>query len=202
VNAQQRAGILTQAGLLASFAHETSDAPVLRGVFVLSRLLCSAPPPPPPNIPALVEAMPGDPAKTTRQRLEETHTGATCRGCHDAIDGIGFAFEHYDAVGAYRDQDSGLPVDSTGELTGTLDSDGPFNGAVELGQKLSQSAQVQACVAKQWTRYALGSTLTAVDTCAVKEATDRLAATGGDLQEALTALVASDSFRTRTVTLP
>lgn len=199
VSSAQRAGILTQAGLLAGFAHETSGAPVLRGVFVLSRLLCSEPAPPPPNIPALTDPKPTDAPKTTRQHLEETHSGPACIGCHETIDGMGFGFEHYDAVGAYREQDNGLPVDATGVLKHTVDADGPFNGAVELGKKLGQSVQVQACVTKQWARYALGATLDDIDDCAIKQAIEQLQASGGDLQELLPALLASDAFRRRTV---
>ena len=101
-----------------------------------------------------------------------------------------------------RDQCNGLPVDATGKLTDTVDIDGPFNGAVELGQKLEQSVQVKACVTKQWARYALGSTLDDIDDCAIKQAIEQLNASGGDLQELLPALIASDAFRRRTVVKP
>lgn len=202
VDPTQRAGVLTQAGLLAGFAHETSDAPVLRGVFVMSRLLCDSPPPPPPNIPPAPEAKPGDAPMTTRQRLQQTHVKAACVGCHDSIDGIGFGFSHYDAIGAWRDTDSGLPVDATGVLSRTLDVDGPFNGAVELGGKLAKSAQVKACVAQQWYRYALGITAEDVDGCALKSTIEHFNASGNDLRELLIALVSSDAFRRRTVITP
>jgi Protein of unknown function (DUF1592)/Protein of unknown function (DUF1588)/Protein of unknown function (DUF1595)/Protein of unknown function (DUF1585)/Protein of unknown function (DUF1587) len=202
VNPAQRAGILTQAGLLAGFAHETADAPVLRGVFVMSRLLCNEPPPPPPGVPAAPEPKVGDAPMTTRERLALTHVKPECKGCHESIDGIGDGFSHYDALGAYRELDNGLPVDASGVLKNTLDVDGPFDGAVELGAKLAKSAQVRVCVSKEWYRYALGVGENELDTCALKSTVEAFKASGNKLPELLIALSASDAFRRRTVIAP
>ncbi|HMJ14808.1 MAG TPA: DUF1592 domain-containing protein, partial [Polyangiaceae bacterium] len=128
IDKTQRAGILTLAGLLAGFAHETSDAPVLRGVFVLDRLLCDSPPPPPKGVPPLQTEPGGGAPMTTREILEKTHVNSACVSCHDAIDGVGFGFGHYDAVGAYRTTERGQPVNASSELKGTLDADGKFTG--------------------------------------------------------------------------
>jgi len=199
VNPSQRAGLLTQAGLLAGFAHETADAPVLRGVLVLSRLLCDTPPPPPPGTPAAPEAKPGDAPMTTRQRLEVTHVKPECNGCHASIDGIGYAFSNYDAIGAWRDSDNGLPVNAAGVLTNTLDLDGTFDGTVALGAKLAQSVQVKACVTEQWYRYALGVGEEQLNTCALKSTIEHFNASGNKLPELLVALVSSEAFRRRSV---
>ena len=198
VDPTQRSGVLTQAGLMAGFAHETADAPVLRGVFVLSRLLCDAPKPPPAGISPLKGGGPTDQPMTTRQRLELTHVNEACASCHDAIDGIGFAFGNYDAIGAWRTTDNGLPVDATGKLTGTRDVDGTFEGAVELGELLAESEQVQSCFARQWYRYALGAADKEIDACALRSTVERFRDSGNDLRELLIALVSSDAFRRRT----
>jgi hypothetical protein len=198
----ERSGILTHAGLLAGFAHETSDAPVLRGVFILDRFLCSSPPPPPPGVPPLGGQMPGEQPMTTRQRLEMTHSQSTCLGCHASIDGIGFGFSAYDAIGAYRTAENGLPIDATGTLPETSDVAGPFDGAVELGQKLAASMQVQACMAQQWYRYGLGLAKQDVDVCAVRRVVERTRASGFDLRELIVELVEDDIFRRRTVVAP
>lgn len=193
----QRSGILTNAGLLAGFAHETADSPVLRGVFVLQRLTCSAPPPPPANLSTTPPAAdPGTP-QTTRQRFANQHEQGTCAGCHRSIDGIGFAFEHYDALGQWRTTDSGLPVDSTGQFAGSGDLVGTFDGAVELGKKLAASASVRSCVASQWLRYALGIDSTAVAPKALEPMVAALAGSGANMREAVVALVKSDAFRQR-----
>jgi hypothetical protein len=201
LDAAQRAGILTQAGLLAGFAHERSSAPVLRGIFVLDRLLCARPPAPPAEVDtALPELEPGT-KLTTRQQLERSHSSAECAGCHKSIDGAGFGFENYDAVGAWRTTELGLPVDPRGELVGT-DVDGPFTGAAELGKRLATSEQVRACVARQWLGYALAASRQQVDDCALEPIAKAFSGAKGDLRELLVAIAKSDAFRHRPTTTP
>ncbi|HEX7671946.1 MAG TPA: DUF1592 domain-containing protein [Polyangiaceae bacterium] len=198
VGGAERAGILTQAGLLAGFAHERTDAPVLRGVFVLDRLLCATPKPPPVGVNTSLPALMASAHLTTRQQLEGSHVAPQCAYCHDTIDGIGFAFEKYDAVGQWRTTEFDVPVDDTGELRGT-DVDGPVHGAIELGDKLAHSAQVGRCASTQLLRYALGVTRTEIDPCMVKSVVNRFDASGRDLRELLVAVVTSDAFRYRTI---
>jgi hypothetical protein len=194
----QRSGILTQAGLMAGFAHERADAPVLRGIFVLDRLLCRPPAAPPRGVNLVLPELTANARMTTRQQLEESHKSPTCAACHASIDGLGFAFGAFDAIGKHRTTEFGLPVDDSGELVGT-DVDGPFQGAVELGQRLAQSEQVQQCVANQMLRYALAATRMSVSPCMVDGIAKKFAATGGDLRELLVAVVTSDAFRYRQV---
>jgi Protein of unknown function (DUF1592)/Protein of unknown function (DUF1588)/Protein of unknown function (DUF1595)/Protein of unknown function (DUF1585)/Protein of unknown function (DUF1587) len=198
VDAAQRSGILTQAGLLAGFAHQRNDAPVLRGVFVMDRLLCAAPPAPPPNVNTALPELKADAKLTTRQQLEQSHVATACANCHESIDGIGFGFESYDAVGAFRTSELGLPVDPTGNLKGS-DVDGVFHGAVELGQKLAQSEQVRECVSTQWLRYALGVTREEIEGCMVSPIAKSFADSGYDLRELLVTTTKSDAFRYRPV---
>ena len=101
------------------------------------------PPPQPPT-----------PGLTTRQRFEMHDMNACTGGCHAAMDPIGFGFEHYDGIGAFRTTDQNLPVDSTGSIM--LDGQTQtFADAVALAKLLAASPQAQACFAKQMTRYAL-----------------------------------------------
>jgi Protein of unknown function (DUF1592)/Protein of unknown function (DUF1588)/Protein of unknown function (DUF1595)/Protein of unknown function (DUF1587)/Protein of unknown function (DUF1585) len=194
----QRSGILTQAGLMAAFAHETADSPVLRGVFVMDRLLCSAPPPPPPGVTgSITNSSSGSQPMTTRDSFAMTHEQGDCATCHHFIDGFGFGFEHYDAVGQWRDKDNGLAVDATGWIAGTRDADGPYNGAVELGQKLAASMQVSDCVSSQWFRYSLGLGAADVESCDIAPVSQAFANTGGNMQELMIATVTSDAFRNR-----
>jgi hypothetical protein len=194
----RRSGILTQAGLMAAFAHETADSPVLRGVFVMDRLLCSAPPPPPPGVTGSIEGEISNVPMTTRDRFAMTHETGTCASCHHFIDGYGFGFEHYDAIGQWRDTDNGLPVDATGWIVGTNDgSDGAYDGAVDLGQRLANSTQVRDCVASQWFRFSLGLGAADVDTCDLAPIGQAFADSGGDLQALVIATVKSDAFRRR-----
>ena len=198
VDGAQRSGILTHAGLMAGFAHDTADSPVVRGVFVLDRLLCMPPPPPPPNIPPAPPPSQTNP-KTTRDRFAQLHENGVCAGCHHTIDGIGFAFEHYDAVGAWRTQDMGFPVDATGWFNAAPGTNWTFDGAVDLGKKLAQSKLVQACVASHWMRYALGVDAASLDATKVGPVVDAFVAKNLDMRELLVAIVKNDAFRTRVV---
>jgi hypothetical protein len=198
----QRAGILTQPGLLAAFGHQTVSAPILRGVFVRERLLCLPNGTPPPGTPTATPP-PTSTAKTTRQRIAEQHTAQTkCYGCHHAIDGIGFAFEHYDTTGAWRVSENGEPIDASGEVIGADNAtNGTFNGAIELGKKLADSGQVQSCVATEWTRYALGLDREEINEAMVGPITAAFVDGGLDFRKLLAAIVKSEAFRLR-VRLP
>ncbi len=194
VDAKERSGILTQAGLMAGLAHERNGAPVLRGVFVLDRLLCTAPPPPPADINTALPVLTSDAKMTTRQQLELSHGSPTCAGCHSAIDGAGFGFENYDALGRFRTEEFGLPVDPSGQIVGTSDADGKFNGALELGQKLAGSRQVRSCLAAQWLGYALSVTRDEIAPCQSEPLAQKLNQTK-DLRELLVSLATSPAFR-------
>ncbi|NIS34118.1 MAG: DUF1588 domain-containing protein, partial [Actinobacteria bacterium] len=86
---------------------------------------------------------------------EERTSPDTCQGCHRAIDGIGFGFENYDAIGAFRVTDNGMPVDATGAIT-TAEGEEVYDGAVELSAALAESQTVRECVSEQWFRFAAG----------------------------------------------
>ena len=199
VDPTKRAGIVTNAGMLAGFAHTTEDAPVLRGVFVLGRLLCSAPPPPPADVNTSTPAPSSNVPQTTRDRFATQHEQGTCAGCHHVIDGIGFGFEHYDAIGAWRTTDNGLPVDASGWfVTGTAgELEGTFDGAVDLAHKLAASPAVHACVARQWLRYALGTDAASIDATTLEPLVSAFEANHLNMRELVVALVKSDAFRRR-----
>jgi hypothetical protein len=117
------------------------------------------------------------------------------------MDPIGLGFEHYDALGQWRDTENNLPIDATGEIIGT-DVAGTFDGAIELSHKLAQSAQVRACLVEQLFRFAHGRSATAADD-------DRLSWLGGQFEAGsyqikalLLALTQSQAFRFRLVPDP
>lgn len=194
--ADQRAGLLTQPGMMARHAHANQTSPVHRGQAVRERLLLCGPlPPPPPD----VDNVPPDPepGSTTRERFEQHREDPTCSGCHDLIDGIGFGFEGYDGMGVFRTMDGGLPVDASGEILGTSDVNGTFDGAVELSQRLAGSEDVRSCVARQWFRYSLGRMDADEDLCANDELLGRFADSGYHLRTLVHEVVQSDAFRYR-----
>jgi len=148
-----RSGVLTQGALMAVKGNSYRTSPVRRGKLVLNRMLCSIIPPPPPN--AVPDLQSPDPTKTMRQQMADHRNNAACAACHDVMDNIGYAFEHFDGAGKYRTQETGLPVDASG----TIALDGAtvaFNDAVGLGAALAASPQAQGCFTEQWLRYSLG----------------------------------------------
>ncbi|HEX4406329.1 MAG TPA: DUF1592 domain-containing protein, partial [Polyangia bacterium] len=156
----QRAGLLTQPGVLATFAEGDTTDPVHRGLFVLEDLLCGSVPPPPPNVDVTPPTI--TPGTTARERFAQHDAVAGCSTCHAFMDPIGLAFENYDGIGQWRTTESGRPIDASGMLTGT-DVDGPFVGVVQLAQKLASSRQVAACAVRQFFRFGFGRYETAED---------------------------------------
>jgi hypothetical protein len=190
----QRSGILTQAGMLASLASPANDSPVQRGLLVMSKFLCQTPPPPPAGVNTTPPPLDPNTPTTTRQRLEQSHATGGCQACHANMDAIGFAFENYDATGAWRTTENGLPVDATSQLSGT-DVDATFTGAIALNQHLAQSQQVATCVSYEWLRYSLGLDTSSINVPAAANIASTFTTSGGQFTELLVALIKSDYFR-------
>jgi hypothetical protein len=185
------AGILTLPAVLAVTGKPDESSPIYRGRFVREALLCQQLPAPPADIPPAPEVTAG---VSTRERASQHQSNPACSGCHQLLDPIGFAFENYDTLGRYRTEDGGMPVDASGKLVSTRDIDGPFNGVVELGQKLASSAEVRECVTRQWFRYALNRFEQPSDGCSVKGVLDSFDAAGHSLGALPKAIVSTDAF--------
>jgi hypothetical protein len=193
LDANQRAGLLTRIGFLAVTGATNASHPIKRGHKVHERLLCLTLPPPPNNVPP---AKPPTAAGTTRQHVEEHGKMACAVACHSIMDPIGFAFEHYDGIGKWRDQDNNLPVDSTGSIAidgGTK----PFTDAKSLSQVLAGSTEVAQCFATQWLRYAFKRGDSSADRASL-EAVDAAFAKANSVTDLLVGLVGTKSFRYRT----
>lgn len=97
-----RGGVMTHASVLKVSANGTTTSPVLRGVWILDRILGRPAPPPPPNVPAVEPDIRG--AKSIREQLAKHRELESCAGCHAHIDPLGFALESYDVIGGWRDR--------------------------------------------------------------------------------------------------
>src|SRR5262249_7060098 len=107
-----RFGLLGHASILTVTSYADRTSVVLRGKWVLENLLGTPPPPPPPNVPPLKENQPGAKPAALRERMEQHRKSPVCASCHSRMDPLGFALEHYDAVGHFRQTDSGATIDS------------------------------------------------------------------------------------------
>ena len=114
----RRQGVLSHASILASTSHAGRTSPTDRGKWVMEVIL-GTPPPPPPPVPALEEtdtATEDGRQLTTRERMQIHAENPTCNACHQFMDPIGIALDHFDVTGRYRTSDYGLPLDTRGEL--------------------------------------------------------------------------------------
>lgn len=191
----QRAGVLTQAAVMAEHAHADQTSPVHRGQLVRENFLCQPLPPPPAD----VDNVPPDPEPgvTTRERFSQHSGDPACEPCHALIDGLGFGFEHYDGSGAFRSMDDGQPVDASGEIVATMQSNGTYDGAIELAGILAQAPEVRDCMARQWFRFSLGRWEVDEDSCSMDRLATAFADTDYDIRSLIHEIVLSDAFRNR-----
>jgi hypothetical protein len=195
----QRAGLLTHVAVMATLAHNNQTDPVHRGKFVRTGLLCESILPPPPGADiSIPEVAPGT---STRERFRIHQEDPVCKKCHLYMDPIGLGFENYDAVGKWRVEDAGVPIDASGEIVGT-DVEGPFNGAVQLANQLAESDQIMGCMTRTWLRFALGRSETEADEGAIQAASAQFESTGYVMKELLVALTRTNTFRQHRVLDP
>ena len=151
---ERRGGLLGHGSILAATSYGNRTSPVLRAKWLLENVLGTPPAPPPPDIPPLPAGGEAGEPRTVRERLAQHRRNAACAICHAPMDPLGFALENFDAVGAWRTRDAGLPVDASAVLAdGTTTFDGP---AGLRGVLLDRSEQFVETVTEKLLTYALG----------------------------------------------
>jgi hypothetical protein len=188
-------GFLAHAGVLTAYAQASASSPVQRGKLVRTRLLCQHLSPPPPGVNPVLAKPSG--VQTTRQRYQAHDMNAFCSTCHRLMDPIGFGFEHYDAFGRYRDQDNGMPVDSSGTIYQFMNGDLAFNGIGELASDLSKDPDVNACMLRFWSYYAYGMSSWDQDACTYDAAGGEASQNGYKLLETAMSLLHVAHFTSR-----
>ncbi len=145
-------GLLTHPYLLSGLAYHDATSPIHRGVFMIRYVLGRTLRPPADAFAPLSPDL--HPDLTTRQRVELQTSPVSCQICHERINGLGFAFENYDAVGAYRTLDHEKPVDARGTYTSRTDEQVEFNGVEELARFVAGSDDAQrAFVARAFQHF-------------------------------------------------
>jgi hypothetical protein len=181
-----RGGLMTQASVLKITANGTTTSPVLRGAWIMERILGQKLPPPPASVQAIDPDIRG--ATTIRQQLEKHRSVESCASCHSKMDPPGFALESFDVMGGWRDHyraqgdgtpdkgigkngqkfafHSALPVDATGDLP-----DGrKFNDIKEFKAMLAKDETLLARnLAKQLSIYATGAGIGFSDRAAIDQ---------------------------------
>jgi hypothetical protein len=210
-----RGGLMTQAAVLKVTANGTTTSPVLRGAWIMERILGQKPPPPPPSVPALEPDIRG--AVTIRQQLEQHRNQETCSACHAKMDPAGFALENFDVMGGWRDRyraegagstpepglaKSGqkfafhyaLPVDASGELP-----DGrKFHDVREFKQLLlANEEQIARNLVRQLSVYATGAPVRFADREQIETILARARPRQYGVRSLIRELVQSELFRTK-----
>jgi beta-lactamase regulating signal transducer with metallopeptidase domain len=192
-----RAGILGQGSVLTVTSYADRTSPVLRGKFVLEMLFGAPPPPPPPNVPALRANDPAQPT-TLRTRLESAVKSPVCASCHSAMDPVGFGLENFDAVGRWRETESGLPIDPSGKF-----AEMPFRGPVEFRIALMQRSDAFVrTVTLRLLAYALDRPTEYFDMPAVRAVVDDAAVANHRWSSLIRGVVLSMPFRMKRLTAP
>jgi hypothetical protein len=189
-----RGGVLTQASVLTVTSNPTRTSPVKRGKWILENILGASIPPPPPGAGELSEDKAVVLSGSLRKRMEQHRANPACASCHQRMDPLGFGFENFDGVGAWRERDGKFPVDPSGVLP-----DGrSFQGPRELRAILkTQTAAFVHCLAEKMLTYALGRGLEAYDDAAVDGIGRALAADGYRFSRLVLEIVQSDPFQKR-----
>ena len=194
LDGEKRGGLITQGAILTVSSYPTRTSPPVRGKWVLENLLGAAPPPPPPDVPVLNEANLGK-TVSMRERMEQHRKDPSCAVCHNQMDPIGFGLESYDAVGAWRDKDGDIPIDTSGVLP-----DGKsFRGAKDLKQILrGQSAAFTRNLTEKMLTFALGRGLESFDRRAVEEIVRKMEQNNYRFSTLVLEIVNSKPFQMRT----
>jgi len=191
-----RAGILGKASSLTVPSQPGRTSPVKRGYWVLASILGVEPPPPPPNVkivPPKQAGSGGDNADvpSMREWMEGHRTNPACAGCHRMMDPIGFALESFDAIGRYREEENGKPIETAVVLYDGME----VEKADDLNEfLLNYRESVARNVIQKMLTYAVGRGMDFNDMPLVRKVQGIARQDNYRFQSLITAVVNSDAF--------
>ncbi len=196
---KERWGLLGKGAVLLRTSYGDRTSPVLRGAWVLDKLLGTPPTPPPPDTATDLSQKAGEQPKTVRARLEQHRDKASCRMCHGVIDPTGLALENFDAIGQWRttDRQANAPIDASTVLPSGV----PINGVVDLRAQLVDRPETFArTVTERLLMYAVNRPLEYFDMPQVRgivraAAKNSAAKDNYKLSSLILGVVNSESFR-------
>ncbi|MEM9080632.1 MAG: DUF1592 domain-containing protein [Verrucomicrobiota bacterium] len=190
----RRGGVLGMGSVLVATSKPMRTSPSVRGSFVLEYLLDDPPPSPPMDVEQLPADDQGLKTATFRETLDEHRDNPSCRACHALIDPLGFGLEGFDAIGRWRTESNGYPIDMTGTMPGGKSFAGPAElKALLMGQKKDFARNA----AKKFLSYALGRELTPFDRPTTRKISEEVMADGGRIHTLVLGIVRSEAFLNR-----
>ena len=189
-----RFGLLGKGAVLLRTSYADRTSPVLRGAWLLERILGSPPTPPPPNVNTDLSQKAGEKPSTIRARLEQHRTLKSCNQCHGVIDPIGIALENFDTIGQYRtrDRQANATIDSKTVLSNGTPIDGPVQLREALLRRPEQFVEV---FTEKLMMYGLGRELEYGDMPQVRAIVAKAKDEDFRLSALVTGIVNSDAFR-------
>jgi hypothetical protein len=191
-----RWGLLGKGGVLMATSYANRTAPVLRGAWILETLLGTPPAAPPPDVEGFPETPEGEKARSVREIMEQHRATPSCHSCHGVMDPLGFALEHFDAIGEWRDVDrhAGTAIDASGQL-----ADGtPVGSPADLRRALMRRPdQFVQTLTERLMTYALGRTVEYYDMPAVRQIVRDAARENYRFSSLVTGIVQSAPFQMR-----
>jgi hypothetical protein len=190
---EARWGLLGKGAVLLTSSYPNRTSPVLRGAWVLEKIVGTPPPQPPPDVEALKENVDGEIATTVRERLEAHRQKPSCGACHGILDPLGFALENFDAMGRWREKDreAGTPIDSSGVLADGTAVDGPLALRAALLERPEQFVQT---LTERLMTYGLGRSLDYQDMPTVRRIVREAAAHDYRFAAIVSGIVTSEPF--------
>jgi hypothetical protein len=190
----ERWGLLGKGATLLRTSYGDRTSPVLRGAWVLEKLMGTPPTPPPPDVETDLNTPAGEEPTTLRARLEQHRANATCNQCHGVIDPIGLALENFDAIGRWRDVD--VAADAPIDASTVLPSGQAIDGPAQLRQELLEGSDLFAqALTEKLMMYALGRELEYFDMPQVRAVVSQAGANDYRLADIVSGIVTSDAFR-------
>ena len=192
LSGEERGGILGHGSLLTASANGVDTSPVVRGIYVMNKILDYTPPPPPDDVPEIEPDVTG--ATTLREKLIKHRADASCAQCHKKIDPAGFALENYNAIGAWRVKyDRKLEVDSSGRLPNGK----TFSSPLEFKQLVIEEKETYVrCLTKKLLTYAIGRQLNSGDRDTVDSIVAEITRSYKGMKDLIKMIVLSKIFRT------
>lgn len=189
---ERQAGILTHPLLMAGFAYQDTSSPIHRGLFVAKSLLGKRLRPPQEAVTPLSAEL--HPNLTTRERVALQTRPENCQSCHRIINPLGFALEHYDAVGRFRSQENGRPIDASGEYADAEGGPARFNGARELAEFLAKSEETHVAFVEHLFHFFIRQPIRAHGADRLEALRKEFAASGFDLRKLVGRVVATSAL--------
>ena len=190
----RRFGLLGQGSVLTVTSYANRTSVVLRGKWILENVVGAPPPPPPPNVPPLKENDGKSKPTALRERMEQHRASPVCASCHSRMDPLGFALEHFDAVGRWRENDMGADINTAISLKGqSIDNPAQFRDALLKGPDFVRTVTEKMLI------YALGRGLQYFDAPVVRQLVRDNGANGGRWSSLVLGIVKSAPFQMRTV---